>query len=167
MLIGDGGTGKTSLIRRFVENRFSEDYITSIGVDFLKKDVIMEGDIKVTLVLWDIAGQSKYASFKRAYYQGADFIIIVFDITQIKSYENIAKWLTEAQAILGAQICFAILANKADLKKHRQIKDYKEYRKHETLVDIVETSAKTGRNVDDVFLKIAKYLLKRGGILVD
>ena len=167
MVIGDPSVGKTSLIRRFIENRFTEDYITTIGVDWLKKDVVIKDMINVSLVVWDVAGQSKYASFKEMYYSGSDFIIIVFDITNERSYRNIRRWMEDVQQILGEEIDLAIFANKADLEDQRKIMSYEEYEDLPTLWGIVETSAKTGQNVDEIFEKIAEFLVKKGGVVVD
>ncbi|MHA1278870.1 MAG: GTP-binding protein [Candidatus Helarchaeota archaeon] len=163
MVIGDTAVGKTSLICRYVENIYSEEYITTIGVEFLQKKVVIDNKYNVTLVLWDVAGQSKFTSFKKAYYNGSDLIIIVFDITRQRSYQNIAKWLSEAQRILGSDIPFVILSNKVDLEAQREVHDYNHYMNNPALVDLVETSAKTGANVNEVFTKIAKILLEKKG----
>ena len=166
MVIGDPSVGKTSLIRRYVENAFSEEYITTLGVDFLKKDMVAgDGKTAISLVLWDVAGQSKFATFKKVYYTGARFVIIVFDLTNPRSYQNVQVWLDDARQILGENIEFAIFANKADLAEQRRVSSYNEYRSISTLLDIVETSAKTGRNVNDVFGKIANYLLEKQRVL--
>ena len=165
MVIGDPSVGKTSLIRRFVENRFIEDYISTIGVEFLKKEIWVEEKAKLTMVLWDTAGQAKWAQFKKAYYKGAVFVIIVFDVTNIKSYYSIKKWLEESQVILGGDIDFAIFANKIDLLEGYEIPTFDDYKHYESLFEFVETSAKTGKNVEDTFYNIAKYLLKKFGNL--
>jgi small GTP-binding protein len=158
MVIGDPSVGKTSLIKRYVENAFSEEYITTLGVDFLKKDIIID-KTTVSLVIWDVAGQSKFATFKKIYYAGARFIIVVFDLTNKRTYQNIEFWLRDSQIILGDDINFAIFGNKADLVDERQVSNYDSYKKFDTLFDIVETSAKTGKNVQDIFTRIGKYLL--------
>lgn len=159
MCLGEPAVGKTSLIRRFVENRFTEDYLSTIGVDFLKKNVKYD-DAEVTLVLWDVAGQAKYANFKRHYYQGANFFIIVFDVTRKLTYLSISRWLKDAQNILGEAVNFTIFANKVDLVDQREVEDYEDYQNEKGLVEIVETSAKTGHNVDDSFIKLAKFLVE-------
>lgn len=159
MVLGEPAVGKTSLIRRFVENRFTEDYLSTIGVDFLKKNVKYD-DAEVTLVLWDVAGQAKYANFKRHYYQGANFFIIVCDVTRKLTYLSISRWLKDAQIILGEAVNFTIFANKVDLVDQREVEDYEDYKNAEGLVEIIETSAKTGHNVDASFIKLAKFLVE-------
>jgi small GTP-binding protein len=165
MVIGDIAVGKTSLIRRYVENIFKEEYMSTIGVEFLQKKVLIDNKYPVTLVLWDVAGHSKFATFKSTYYSGSDFIIIVFDITKQRSYRSIERWLSEAQRILGNKIPFVIVGNKADLENERQITNYDDYKEVPTVVEIVETSAKTGKNVDWMFEKMARFLLKEKGFI--
>ncbi len=158
MVLGEPAVGKTSLIRRFVENRFSEDYLSTIGVDFLKKDIKYD-DTEVTLVLWDVAGQAKYANFKRHYYQGANFFILVFDITRKLTYLNVPRWLKDAQDIMGEQINYAIFANKVDLGDQREVLDYDGFLNAEGMLELAETSAKTGENINDIFTRISKFLI--------
>lgn len=165
MVIGDPSVGKTSLIQRFVKNTFREDYLTTLGVDFLKKDITVQ-DIagnpsEVNLVLWDVAGQAKYANFKKYYYQGADFVIIVFDVTNRKTYNSIAQWLKDAQDLITHDIGFAIFANKTDLTDRREVTSYDEYMREEWLLELIETSAKTGQNVNESFQRIAELLVKQ------
>lgn len=160
MILGDPSVGKTSLVRRYIENRFSEDYLSTIGVDFLKKDINVDGTY-VTIVLWDVAGQAKYANFKKHYYKGANFFIIVFDITKKPTYMNIGRWLKDAQEILGDDVYFAIFANKADLEDQREVEDYEAFKLMENLVEFEETSAKTGHNVNEIFTKIARFLIEK------
>jgi small GTP-binding protein len=163
MILGDPSVGKTSLIRRFVENRFSEEYLSTIGVEFLKKEVLIDEKTKVTLVLWDIAGQSKWTQFKKSYYQGSVFIIMVFDVRNIKSYNSIKQWISDAQGILGEDIYFAIFANKIDLLEGHTVPDFNDYNQFKGFLELVKTSAKTGKNVNESFNKIAKFLVTKIG----
>ncbi|MDD1776944.1 MAG: GTP-binding protein [Candidatus Helarchaeota archaeon] len=164
MVLGDPSVGKTSLIRRFVENRFSEEYLSTIGVEFLKKEVSVDENTRVTMVLWDVAGQAKWTQFKKAYYQGSLFIIAVFDVTNAKSYRNIKRWVSEAQEILGEKIDFTIFANKIDLLEGQAIPAFDEYNQYKGfLAPVIQTSAKTGKNVNDTFMNIAKFLVKKIG----
>lgn len=163
MVIGDPSVGKTSLIRRFVEKQFSEDYLPTIGINFLRKNVFVNQNTQASLILWDVAGQAKYTTFKKMYYVGSDFIIIVFDITNIRSYYSIKRWLKDVHTILGEQIEFAIFANKIDMEEQRQVLNYDNFKNYTTLFEIAETSAKTGQNVDNIFLRIAKFLIKKFG----
>jgi len=165
MVLGDPAVGKTSLIRRYIHNTFQEGYISTLGVDFLVKDIVTRDESLVRFVLWDVAGQSKYANFKRHYYQSANFIIIVFDVTNIRTCWNVQKWLYDAQHILGKDIGFVFIANKIDLYKppisfYDSLFHLAEENRH-AFVDFVETSAKTGKNVEKVFTHIAEFLKER------
>ncbi|MFX1295874.1 MAG: Rab family GTPase [Promethearchaeota archaeon] len=164
MVIGDPNVGKTSIIHRYVENVFFDSYAPTLGVDFLKKSLKL-ANITVTYFLWDVAGQSKYASFKNFYYSGSDFIIIIFDITNINSFQHMDRWIIDALEILGDKIEFAIFANKTDLEDQRKVFDYDKFGNYDRLFEFVETSAKTGKNVFEIFARIAKYLLKKKGFI--
>lgn len=164
MVLGDPAVGKTSLIRRFIENRFEEGYTSTIGVDFLVKDLQLVSGANVRLVLWDVAGQFKYANFKHRYYNGSNCLLIVVDVTDQRSCANVDVWLRDAQVILGKQVPFLILANKVDKLAHPFVPPSSLLRlvvAHSSYLKIVETSAKTGRNVEEVFREVAEYLTKQ------
>lgn len=164
MVLGDAAVGKTSLIRRFIENKFEEGYLSTIGVDFLIKDLRLVNGTDVRLVLWDVAGQSKYTSFKHRYYNGANGLLIVFDVTNTRSCINVELWLRDAQTVLGRRIPFLILANKIDKLEQPFVPSsfllgiVNSYSPH--CLKIVGTSAKTGCNVEEVFTDVANFLVK-------
>jgi len=154
ILTGSFGVGKTSLFRRFINNTFSEKYITTIGVKVDKKTVEIEGQ-EVSILLWDIAGEVSQDKVPKSYFLGASAIIYVFDLTRPSTYKNIDKDMDILREILPDSI-LKIVANKADLVNASAI---------ETIgnglnlpIDIV-TSAKTGENVEHLFLGLAAEFL--------
>ena len=100
LLIGDSGVGKTCLIIRFAEDNFNNTYISTIGIDFKIHTVDIEGK-KIKLQVWDIAGQEQFKTITTAYYRGAMGIILVYDITDEKSFENIQNWVKSIKECLG------------------------------------------------------------------
>eukprot|EP01129_Flabellula_baltica_P003798 TRINITY_DN13528_c0_g1_i1.p1 TRINITY_DN13528_c0_g1~~TRINITY_DN13528_c0_g1_i1.p1 ORF type:complete len:207 (+),score=45.39 TRINITY_DN13528_c0_g1_i1:29-649(+) len=120
VVIGNAGVGKTSLIKRYVNNYFSEHYKVTIGVDFALKVLTLNGN-KVHLQLWDIAGQERFGSMTRIYYKAAKAAIIVFDVTMDDSFDAVAKWkndlITQIQSYgrSATDIPILLLGNKVDL----------------------------------------------------
>jgi small GTP-binding protein len=163
ILTGDYKVGKTSLIRRFVENMFSEDYISTIGVEISKKSVIMGEDTTLHFVIWDIGGQmSQMAPYRKRFYEGASAAFIVVDRSRSNNEISIKKWYDDIKKSIPAGIPIVIIANKSDLKEdiittEDEIKDIaKRYNFHYIL-----TSAKTGENVNEAFLYIAYRFIER------
>lgn len=154
IVTGHFGVGKTSLVRRFVHQKFSDQYLTTIGVKIDKKEVKVKG-ANVKMMLWDIAGESSAAKIPRKYVHGAHGIVYVFDLTREETYENINADLFELQKNNNAQVPTLIFANKADLVEPSFIEEVRE----KINISFKVTSAKEGNNVEDGFLKIASEML--------
>jgi len=156
VLIGHFGVGKSSLIRRFVENTFTEDYKVTIGVHILKKDIqIPETNKDVTLVIWDLEGNDDITNTRPSYLIGTHGFIYVFDLTRPNTYKNLEfdlDYIKERYPNLPVKV----IGNKKDLVTNEFIKENKEIFKQ--YVDLY-TSAKTGKNVEEVFNQLAKSLV--------
>ncbi|MFX0086609.1 MAG: Rab family GTPase [Candidatus Hodarchaeota archaeon] len=165
LLLGDGGVGKTSLILRYVENKFKEEYSMSLGVDFLTKTVefVDDQDVlrTVSMQIWDIAGQARHVSYSHLYLRGALGAFYVFDLTRKDSLLQIQdRW--QSQVLRVSPKCLSILiGNKADLKKQRAltVAETKRIRQAMHVIDYIETSAKTGQNVNEAFQTMATKVL--------
>ena len=158
LLIGDSSVGKTSLLFRYTDNYFSEEMISTIGVEY-KEKVITLNNRKIALQIWDTSGQERFRSITQNFYRGADGVFFVFDVTNKNSFENIKVWLNEPQVVeLNSQKI--LVGNKIDLKEQRVISKEKmeELGVKINLVSF-ETSAKTGENVEEIFTKIAELIL--------
>jgi Ras-related protein Rab-7A len=165
IILGDSGVGKTSLMNQYVHKRFSNQYKATIGADFLTKEVMID-DKLVTLQIWDTAGQERFQSLGVAFYRGADSCVLVYDITDAKSFENLESWreefLVHAAPRNAETFPFVVLGNKADLaSSRRQVSPAKAKAWCASKGDVpcFETSAKEALNVEQAFHTIAKNAL--------
>ena len=170
IIIGPGAVGKTSLLNRFVHNEFSLKYKLTIGVDFLTKVLEYEPSKFVKLHIWDIGGQEKFKFLHRSFYEGAFGAFIVFDLSRHQTFSNMKTWLSEMRSIVIDDIPKAIIGNKSDLiHEIGQIIDrseVEEYAKKEGCF-YVETSAKTGENVENAFLELTTRMIKKMGKIIN
>ncbi|NVM03779.1 MAG: GTP-binding protein [Candidatus Helarchaeota archaeon] len=166
LLLGDGGVGKTSLLRRFIDNTFTPDYKSTIGVQFMTRTVNIDKNKAIKLVIWDVAGQSKFTSYRHLYYKDAEGIILVYDITRPDSFNNLEMWISDAVKHTVKNTHIAILGNKVDLEDKRNVPKIngEKYSTEKNAVLFSETSAKTGLNVENAFLELTKNILSRGFI---
>ena len=165
VVIGDPAVGKTSLIRRFADNKFETSYLPSIGADFTLKIVEFE-KIQAILTIWDIGGQKEFDEIRSFYYYGANAGIMVFDCTRPETYFNLLnKWAIPFREGVGEPIPCLILCNKMDMKKERKVTDQQLNEMAAKLgYPVYFTSAKSGENVHAVFEQLATLCLQKGGI---
>lgn len=123
LLLGDGAVGKTSLVRRFVEQRFDDEYIATIGVNVKKKNL---PDLGVKLMLWDMYGQKMNRDLHASHYSGADGAIIVYDLTRYDTFLSLATWINEVFSVTG-KIPFVVLGNKLDLIEEYESSVYDDF----------------------------------------
>jgi len=153
ILVGHFGVGKTSLVSRFVHQKFSDQYLTTIGVKVDKKMLTIDG-AEMNLILWDIAGESTATKIPKAYTMGAHGILFIFDVSRPETYDHISEDIFELQKNLKDP-GLVVLGNKSDLVDDQFIENIKS----QTKMDILFTSAKTGVNVDNAFENLAKQML--------
>ena len=160
-LIGDFSVGKTSLIRRFVEDKFSDRYLTTIGVKVSRKSVVVKSD-SVNLLIWDIEGHTKQKSISTSYLKGASGAIIVGDLTRNNTLQNLTthlKLFTE----INPQSKIIVAFNKADLvaaDKLDKLVELYNCNRYEQVLNTYTTSAKTGRCVEAIFFELASCLIE-------
>ncbi|XP_005081671.1 ras-related protein Rab-26 isoform X2 [Mesocricetus auratus] len=162
MLVGDSGVGKTCLLVRFKDGAFlAGTFISTVGIDFRNKVLDVDGT-KVKLQIWDTAGQERFRSVTHAYYRDAHALLLLYDITNKDSFDNIQAWLTEIQEYAQQDVVLMLLGNKVDSTQERVVKrEDGEKLAKEFGLPFMETSAKTGLNVDLAFTAIAKELKQR------
>lgn len=149
IVAGDGGVGKTSLIRRFCEGKFEASRVMTIGVDFQTETVNIQGR-RIRLSIWDIAGQDRFGSFRDMFYRGAKSAALVYDVTRPESFDNLAVWHKDILKV-SPGTPMILVANKIDLPDHKVSREDAEAWGKSLGMPFLETSAFDGRNVDRFF----------------
>ncbi|XP_038556898.1 ras-related protein Rab-26-like [Micropterus salmoides] len=162
MLVGDSGVGKTCLLVRFKDGAFlAGSFISTVGIDFRNKVLNIDG-VKVKLQIWDTAGQERFRSVTHAYYRDAHALLLLYDVTNKTSFDNIQAWLTEIHEYAQQDVVLMLLGNKADATHERVVKrEDGERLAKEFGVPFMETSARSGLNVELAFTAVAKELKHR------
>ncbi len=168
IIIGDHEVGKTSIVRRFVENKFTKDYRATIGLNILSHEFDAFGN-KIALSLFDVGAQKYFKRFRKAYYLGAQAAFVVFDITNRESFENLDAWIEELNDFLeDDDLPITIIGNKADLEDKRVISSEEGSKKASylsqkgtTRISYIETSALSGMNIEDAFVLISYHFIIR------
>ncbi len=160
IVIGDGRVGKTTLLMRFVDKAFRELYIPTLGVQVSLKNMDFEENTLVKYNLWDIAGQDLFSQIRNKFYVGSQAVIIVFDVTNSMSFKNVERWYNDMRQSLPQEIPCILVGNKVDLPRIINKIDGREIAK-KLKIGFIETSAKTGENVDRVFDDLAQILIKK------
>ena len=160
ILFGDERVGKTSLVDRFVNDKFEKNYTSTLGYNIFEKRFPF-GDYIVSLMIYDVGGQERFADLRKRYAEGANTAILVYDITNEQSFNNIEKWAQELSRYIGS-LPFIILGNKKDLVEERKIDVFMGDKKclDTGAVTFLETSAKTGENVEKAFQILAFETLR-------
>ena len=160
ILIGDSGVGKTNIMSKFLKNQFMEESKATIGVEFGSKLFNHEGH-KIKAQIWDTAGQEKYKAITGAYYKGSKGALVVYDITQKKTFKNIEKWVN-LKAAGDPKITIILIGNKNDLDDKRQVsKDQGEEKARSFGCAFLETSAYSGDNIDKAFNLMVKEIYEK------
>lgn len=163
VMIGAGGSGKTALVNRFLTQKFSEQYIVTIGSQFAVKTVAVPDangrDVVVKLLVWDLAGQQRFDFIRGSYYRGSKGALLVFDTTRKSTFLELPKWIEETENSLGERIPIILLANKVDLLDERVITPEmgRGFAEQYNLVAYLETSALSGQNVEEAFQLLARW----------
>jgi len=156
LIIGDSGVGKSCLLLRFADDIFTDSFISTIGVDFKIKTVDIDG-CKIKLQIWDTAGQERFRTITSSYYRGAHGIIVVYDVTEQKSFTNVMKWLKEIDTFAGPQVQKLLVGNKCDMESSRTVSaETGKEMANKLEIPFVETSAKDSLNVDTAFVTMAR-----------
>ncbi len=161
VIIGDFAVGKTSLIKEYMEKTFQYDYKPTIGANIAKKDFeIPKSKAVASVNFWDIAGQKMFATLHRPFFEGANGVLIVYDVTRPDSFNNLGNWFNDFKKIVKSDIPGVIVGNKIDLKREVKTKQGKKYADSIGFY-FIETSAKENKNVEDAFRYILSNILPK------
>ena len=161
LLLGDSTVGKTCFLLRYMDDSFLDLHMATIGLDYRLKTMILEDQKIVKVQLWDTAGQDKFRAITRNYYKGASGIILLFDVTNIKSFENIKKWINEIKEEISEKVSIILIGNKIDNANERKIsKEQGEKLASEIGVKFFETSAKTGEGINECVFYLVKKIFE-------
>ena len=157
--LGESSVGKSSIINRYVENNFDYNFVSTLGVDFRKKIININGE-NIRLKIWDTAGQEKFRSIQKQYYRNSDGILLVFDVTKFETFNVLEEWINSIKNQTSNDIIVVLVGNKIDLNNKvisdDEIKNFANDNKFKYFL----TSAATGKNINEVFDYIVKEIYK-------
>mmetsp|Transcript_8026 Transcript_8026/g.13868 ORF Transcript_8026/g.13868 Transcript_8026/m.13868 type:complete len:200 (+) Transcript_8026:71-670(+) len=161
LLIGDSSVGKSCLLLRFVDDTYTESYISTIGADYKIKDLSID-NARVRLQVWDTAGQERFRTITSSFYRGSHGIMVVYDVCNKESFTNVSSWLQEVNRYAAENVTLVIVGNKSDDSAARQVSlEEGKQLASEQGIEFIETSAKLGSNVNEAFLNMAKVIKDR------
>ena len=160
IIIGDSAVGKSNLLLRYAHHKFNDEYQATIGVEFGAKNIEINNKI-YRIQIWDTAGQENFRSITRAYYKNSVCALVVYDISNKDSFDNVETWVEDCKNQSPKTIFMVLVGNKSDLEEKRQVtyEEGKELAERNGML-FFETSAKLGNNVEEIFLNSAKEIAK-------
>jgi len=161
LTIGDSGVGKTCLLLKYCSGQFSPMFITTIGIDYKLKVVDVPGHGETKLQIWDTAGQERFRTLTASYFQGAHGIIMVYDVSDRKSFESVNTWMNMIEQQADSDIAKILVGNKCDLSEPAVSKEEGQKLADNFAIPFHLTSAKTNAGVDETFLSIAQLVLSK------
>jgi Ras-related protein Rab-1A len=156
VIIGDSNVGKSQFLLKYINNTYNESYISTIGVDF-KTKTFSKNNKTIKFQIWDTAGQERFRTIVASYYRGAHYCIIMFDIGNMESFDNVTKWLQEYNSLSNNKN-FLLVGTKSDLKNVVSDEVISQFVKEHD-IKYFKTSSKNGDNIHEVFNYIADELL--------
>ena len=159
LTLGDSMVGKTSIVLRFVDNIFFDQTKSTIGVDF-KTKIIKFGNKYIKIKVWDTAGQERFRTITRQYYKNAEGMILIFDVTEKKTFDQVGDWVTSIMENKQKDAKVILVGNKIDCEERVITKEQGEELAQKYQLPYYETSASTGQNVQKIFEALAEEILK-------
>ncbi len=157
-LLGEAKVGKTTLVYRYIENKFRTDFRSTLGVNLLKK-IVKIGDSTISTQIWDLGGQEPFKKIRKLYLEGAEGALLLFDVTNQQSFIKLGEWISSFREVHGNKPV-VLIGNKIDLKENVIIDQSQAERyASENNMSLVLTSAKTGENVEKAFVDLLKRII--------
>ena len=153
LLLGDSTVGKTCFLLRYCDKRFQEAHLSTIGLDYRLKTMTLESGKKIKLQIWDTAGQDRFRAITKNYYKGANGIILIYDVTNLQTYENVKNWIAQIREEANPNVIIYLAGNKIDVSEEEKVVKTEDGQKiaDEFNLPFYETSAKNGDNVNKIF----------------
>ena len=167
LVIGDTSVGKTSLITRYTNGTFKDEYLATVGLDYYSKEEIINNKT-INIKIWDTAGQERFKALTQSYFRNAEGVMLAFDVTKSESYDNLKDWIVSIKKNLEGKNIFLpliIVGNKIDMEESREVeKESAEQFATENNYKYFETSAKTGEGVDEAVRDLINQVLNNNQI---
>ena len=164
LTIGSSTVGKSSFITRYAKNEYKENIYSTVGIDYQSKSFFMFG-MKIAVKIFDTAGQERFRGLARSYYKNADAIILMYNIADRESYNDVENWRREIKENASSKSMLLLVGNKCDLEENRKTtKEEAESLAKKSEMDYFECSAKTGKNVNEAIEHLVEQCLKKRGI---
>ena len=167
LVIGDSSVGKTSLITRYTNGTFKEEYLATVGLDYYSKNEEINNQI-IQIKLWDTAGQERFKALTQNYFRNAEGVLLAFDVTNEESFNNLKDWISSIKINMEAKNIFLpliVVGNKIDMENDREItKEEAEKFASENKYKYFETSAKTGEGVDEAVKELINLVLNQNQV---
>ena len=160
LLLGDSTVGKTCFLLRYCDKRFQEAHLSTIGLDYRLKSMTLKNGKNIKLQIWDTAGQDRFRAITKNYYKGANGIILIYDVTNLQSYENVKNWISQIKEEANPNVLIYLAGNKIDVGEEERVVKTEEGQKiaDELNLPFYETSAKNGVNVNEIFEDILEKI---------
>ena len=152
LLLGDTTVGKTCFLMKYTDKTFQDVHISTIGLDYRLKSMVLKNGKNIKLQIWDTAGQDRFRAITKNYYKGANGIILIYDVTNPKTYDNVKNWVTQIREEASPNVVVYLCGNKIDMKEERQVKEEDgKIMAEEFGFPFNETSARDGININETF----------------
>lgn len=170
VLLGEGRVGKTSILIRYVEGTYQDQRPSTLSASFLEKRILLDSSSSITqkqkrevnLSIWDTAGQERFHSLGPIYYRDAQGAVVVYDITDLNSFDRVKQWTKELRKMVGEDICLVVVGNKSDLEPKRIVSSEEVIEYCDSIGALhLNTSAKANLNIQQIFLELAKSMIKK------
>ena len=159
LLLGDSTVGKTCFLMRYTDNTFQEIHMSTIGLDYRLKTMTLNSGKQVKVQIWDTAGQDRFRAITKNYYKGAHGIILIYDVTNQQTFENVTNWINQIKEEASEKVTIFLVGNKIDDEKNRKVETEEgEKLAKDFQLKFYETSAKTGINVEVTFKDLVQII---------
>ena len=164
LLLGDSTVGKTCILLKYTDKVFQDIHMMTIGLDYRLKAMKLKNGKDVKLQIWDTAGQDRFRSIRKNFYRGSHGIILIYDVTSLKTFENIKSWVTQIHEEISDKVVIYLVGNKVDKEEERKVSTAEGKKLADELgLPFTETSAKTGDNIENLFSDMIEDLDKEFG----